>query len=78
MYMCGIHIKYVTFNFIISGVVGGAGVADGQITTNNEEEVPIDEDLFAAEEIDEELLDMENLELEDNVEPNPLDVTTSG
>ena len=42
------------------------------------EEVPVDEDLFAAEELDENLLDIETLDIQDDdIEPDAIDQTTA-
>ena len=50
------------------GAVGGVNEDDNHVT-GNEEEVPIDEDLFATED-----LDIENLDLEDiTIEPEAVD-----
>ena len=50
------------------GAVGGV-IEDDSHMTANEEEVPIDEDLFATED-----LDIENLDLEDDtIEPEAVD-----
>jgi len=59
--------------------VGGSDITtvqESEVAGDNEE-IPIDEDLFAAEEIDGNLLDIETLDIQDDdIEPDAIGQTT--
>lgn len=58
-----IHCVHFHDNLESEGALGGASKDENHVT-GNEEEVPIDEDLFATEDLDIENLDLEDLEIE--------------